>query len=143
LNDDKTVKSIFTGKTNSSSSADFPASPYLLKTLKSNLWKLISTINPTEIYLSSPSDTHPDHAKLGELLPEILRQNKFHTKLNFYIIHIKNEKIKRNKRVRLSWWERNKLGLIRNFSSQFHNNKHRRFMESWGFRAEDFKKEEL
>jgi LmbE family N-acetylglucosaminyl deacetylase len=143
LNNDKIVKSIFTGKTSSGLSSYFPNSPYSLKVLKNNLWKLISTINPTEIYLSSPKDNHLDHARLGEILPEILQENKFHTKLNFYTIHTKKQKIKHQKKRNLSWWESNKLGLIRNFPSQFHNDKHRKFMESWGFRTETFQEKEL
>ena len=71
-----------------------PGAPYCGASLLADLARLMETVRPTDIYVTHPSDDHPDHATAAAFVQAALlaardenRPWAMHARLRYYLVH--------------------------------------------------------
>lgn len=85
----------YTGRASSPYPRTFhPGAPYCGASLLADLARLMETIRPTDIYVTHPSDDHPDHATAAAFVQAALlgardanRPWATHARLRYYLVH--------------------------------------------------------
>jgi len=110
-----------TGQSASGSQSYFPHTPYTRAALENALSKLFTQFPPTEVYLPSQADKHPDHKASGQITLAALKNIKKRPNIFGYQIHGKHSGI-----LQKNDWKRS---LIQMFESQFHDEHHQQYLE--------------
>lgn len=107
--------------------------PYTRDALKSSLSQILTKYNPSEIFVPSVLDVHPDHQTVGEILEEVVMEAKHPTQTFSYLVHNKKPLAPNYNNINA-----NKFHLIAFFQTQFHDAWHQKFLEYFAFIPERF-----
>lgn len=132
----------YTNQDRTGNFAYFPQTPYNQNQLEFKIQKLINLFQPVAIYYPNPQkDKHPDHKSCGITTEKILKQNT-HVEGHSYAIHTGSLFSHKNSAPKASIESdarsEEKLSLIRIFQTQFHDEAHKNFLESFAFIPEKF-----
>lgn len=135
LMENENVRSQYTGQTYTNHDSAFPHTPYRLSLLQKNIDRLLSRLEPDEVYIPSQIDEHPDHRVTAQIVHNILSLREKKPDIYEYIVHGKtfpDQEIASRDPL--------KLKLIRFFRSQFHDRSHREFLEQFASTEEAFQR---
>ena len=129
------LKSPYSGRVDTSSTAYTPNLSYTKPNLEALIDQVLNQNNPYEIYIPSEEDAHSDHKTVGKMVKAIVKQKKV-SEINIYeyIVH----KNIMDTMISKSTLDKEKLSLIYNFRSQFHDALHRKFLENFASLPEVF-----
>ncbi len=127
------LQSIYTKRTFTPLGSYIPGVPFTEKNLKQLLSQTIQKHQPTEIYIPSQADLHPDHKYTGAIAKEIIKNSFPKTKVFEYTVHTKSTTHSKSAPL-----NEKKLQLLNMFRTQFHDQNHARYMESFAYRPEVF-----
>lgn len=132
----------YTTKDKTGNFAYFPRTPYNQNQLEFKIQKLINLFHPEEIYYPNPQkDKHPDHKSCGLTTEKILKNN-LHIEGHSYTIHAGNILSGKNlpaESIAITDVKiEEKFSLIQIFKTQFHDEAHKKFLESFAFIPEKF-----
>ena len=133
MDQEGSVRSIFTDQNKSLGGEAFPYSPYTRQRLKQNFNELFKRWNVTEVYIPSLKDYHPDHQVTAKLVREVILEKKIYPKIFTYLVHGSIFSAADEDKI-----NHEKLKLIRVFSSQFWTPHHEKFMEQFAKIQEQF-----
>jgi LmbE family N-acetylglucosaminyl deacetylase len=100
--------------------------------LRKSIAKVMKEVQPTEVYYTSVTDTHPDHATTGQIMRDLLKH--FNAVGYEYTIHKSLGQADRWK----GYDPYPKLDYIRMYNSQFHTGSHRYYLETFAYFPERF-----
>ena len=133
LKPQKITTSKYTKKQNAGRGSYFPFARYTQTELVKNLQEIFRSHNVSQVYLPSQKDTHPDHTASANIVKTALSQSKQKAEPEIleYQIHGRRDRIGEIVSDK-------KLFLIQFFKSQFHDKRHKSFLEKFAFIPEQF-----
>jgi LmbE family N-acetylglucosaminyl deacetylase len=82
------LRSPFTGQTHSPyARTQTPGALYSGQSLTRDLARVITRVQPTDVYVTHPSDDHPDHAAAPAFTRAALRRARSTATLRYYLVH--------------------------------------------------------
>lgn len=133
LDDVEIMTSQYTGQTQTNKQAQSPNLDYTWLNLRKSIKDIIDTHKPKEIFIPNQYiDKHWDHREVGRVAQFILAEMENPPKTFMYAIHRKYP-------LKKGSVNQFKLSLINIFRSQFHDEKHRTFLENFAQYPEIFR----
>lgn len=132
---DEVLVSPYTGQNRAREESTYPNTLYTRDNLMLNITQVLVDAAPQQIYLPNPeTDIHPDHRVTGVVFAELLDPLANPPELFFYQVHGTTHGVETSNGI----VDAEKLALIRYFKSQYHDQAHKIFMDSFAMRPETF-----